>query len=55
MKCFCQAEAFINIDEVVGCTGMQWLVNHQNKDGSYTDKAPVYHQEMTVSIKYITF
>ncbi|KAG1676874.1 A.superbus venom factor 1 [Nymphon striatum] len=44
-------ETFINIDEEVGCTGLQWLVNNQNKDGSFTDKAPVYHQEMTGGAK----
>ncbi|XP_054715979.1 ophiophagus venom factor-like [Uloborus diversus] len=46
MKVFCQASEMVHIDEHVLCGGIEWLINHQQPDGSYLEARPVYHVDM---------
>lgn len=46
MKVFCQAKQYIDIDQNVICSGMEWLFSKQNENGSFTESSPVYHKEI---------
>ncbi|XP_063409247.1 venom factor-like [Mytilus trossulus] len=46
IKVFCQAKTYIDIDQNIICTGMQWLFTKQNANGSFSETSPVYHKEI---------
>ncbi|GBM70646.1 Complement C3 [Araneus ventricosus] len=46
IKVFCQATELVHIDEEVMCSGVRWLINNQQPDGSYMEISPVYHMDM---------
>ncbi|XP_035221977.1 complement C3-like, partial [Stegodyphus dumicola] len=46
MKVFCQANELIHIDENVLCSGIKWLIDDQQPDGSYIESHPMYHLDM---------
>uniref|UniRef100_T1E175 Putative complement component n=1 Tax=Cupiennius salei TaxID=6928 RepID=T1E175_CUPSA len=46
MKVFCQATNMVHIEENVICSGVQWLIQHQEPDGSFIEKHRVYHWDM---------
>lgn len=48
LKVFCQAKAYIDIDQNVICGGMNWLFAKQNNNGSFTENSAVYHKEIMV-------
>lgn len=51
MKIFCQANEMVNIDENVMCSGLKWLMDNQQADGSFIDHHPVVHWDMTGGVK----
>lgn len=51
MKVFCQASELVNIDEAVMCSGLKWLTDSQQPDGSFIDHHPVVHWDMTGGVK----
>ncbi len=46
LKCFAQAEGLMYIDDSVLDKAAEWIINHQNKDGSFDLVGFVHHQEM---------
>ncbi len=49
MKVFCQGTKFIPLDENVINSGIRWLQNNQENDGSYHEKNIVRDHKMMVS------
>ncbi|GFT49548.1 a.superbus venom factor 1 [Nephila pilipes] len=51
VKVFCQASELVHIDEHVMCSGVKWLLDHQQPDGSFVEDHPVYHIEMVGGVQ----
>ncbi len=51
LKCFSQAKGLIYIDDTVLDAAKDWIVNHQNADGSFEQVGFVHHQEMLGGLK----
>jgi len=51
LKCFAQAEDLIYIDESVLDKAANWIISHQNQDGSFDPVGFVHHQEMMGGVK----
>ncbi|GFW56940.1 a.superbus venom factor 1 [Trichonephila clavipes] len=51
VKVFCQASQLVHIDEHVMCSGVKWLLDHQQDDGSFNEDHPVYHVEMVGGVQ----
>nr|BAK64110.1 complement component 3-2 [Hasarius adansoni] len=50
MKVFCQATELIYIDEKDICSGVEWLINNQQMDGSYIENYPLYEPKLMVGM-----
>jgi len=46
LKCFAQAKGLVYIDESVLNEAGDWIISHQNADGSFEQVGFVHHQEM---------
>ncbi|KAG8181180.1 hypothetical protein JTE90_010952 [Oedothorax gibbosus] len=46
IKVFCQANELVHIDDHVMCSGIKYLMDHQQPDGSFIESRPVYHIDM---------
>ena len=46
LKCFAQAKGLMYIDDNVLDEAAEWIIEHQNKDGSFDPVGFVHHQEM---------
>ncbi|GFY45894.1 a.superbus venom factor 1 [Trichonephila inaurata madagascariensis] len=51
VKIFCQASQLVHIDEHVMCSGVKWLLDHQQDDGSFNEDHPIYHTEMVGGVQ----
>jgi CD109 antigen len=46
LKCFSEAQDLIYIDDSILSDAIDWIVSHQNSDGSFDQVGFVHHQEM---------
>ncbi len=51
LKSFAQAEGLIYIDDTILDEAADWLISHQNSDGSFEPVGFVHHQEMLGGLK----
>ncbi|GFW56852.1 complement C3 [Trichonephila clavipes] len=51
IKVFCQASQLVYIDEDVMCSGVKWLLEHQQPDGSFNEDNPVFHVELVGGVQ----
>ncbi|GFQ73057.1 complement C3, partial [Trichonephila clavata] len=51
VKIFCQASEFVHIDEHVMRSGVKWLLDHQQDDGSFVEDNPVFHAELVGGVQ----
>lgn len=51
LKCFSQAKGLIYIDETVLNEAAQWVISHQNSDGSFDQAGFIHHQDMLGGLK----
>lgn len=47
----CKARQYMPVDPIVVETGMVYLANMQNSDGSFTEREPILHKAMLVRVK----
>lgn len=50
MRVFCKANGFagVNIDEILVCESVSWLIQNQRVDGALPEVNAVIHREMVV-------
>lgn len=46
LRCFIQAQPYIQIDEIVLTGAMKWLLKHQGPKGEFVEVGRVLHTEM---------
>lgn len=46
--CFHQADQFVPVENGIFATGLKWLLQQQNTDGSFSEHGRVIHYQMQV-------
>lgn len=46
--CFHQADQFVHVENGIFATGLKWLLQQQNKDGSFAENGRVIYYQMQV-------
>lgn len=46
--CFHQADQFVPVENGIFATGLKWLLQQQNTDGSFAEHGRVIHYQMQV-------